>query len=100
MLVVCTILNYEIRDNSAAATADRLPYEVWDMEFPGRNSPVLMATFSDSLMAREWINFIAGPDETEPDFDDPMDGDHESGLASAGWGTDEDYGYYGENDDY
>lgn len=24
-----------------------------------------------------------------------MDGDHESGLASAGWGTDEDYGYYG-----
>lgn len=25
------------------------------------------------------------------DFDDSMDGDHESGLASAGWGTDEDY---------
>jgi hypothetical protein len=29
--------------------------------------------------------------------DDSMDGDHESGLASAGWGTDEDYGYYGED---
>jgi hypothetical protein len=30
-----------------------------------------------------------------------MDGDHESGLASAGWGTDEDYGYYGDyNEDY
>lgn len=28
---------------------------------------------------------------------DNMDGDHESGLASAGWGTDEDYGYYGED---
>ncbi len=26
------------------------------------------------------------------------DGDHESGLASAGWGTDEDYGYYGDSD--
>ena len=24
-----------------------------------------------------------------------MDGDHESALASCGWGTDEDYGYYG-----
>lgn len=24
-----------------------------------------------------------------------MDGDHESALASAGWGTDEDYGCYG-----
>jgi hypothetical protein len=24
-----------------------------------------------------------------------MDGDHASALASAGWGTDEDYGYFG-----
>jgi hypothetical protein len=32
-----------------------------------------------------------GPDES-------MDGDHESALASCGMGTDEDYGYYGEND--
>ena len=32
--------------------------------------------------------------------DDSMDGDHESALASAGWGTDEDYGYYGEEVDY
>jgi hypothetical protein len=30
-------------------------------------------------------------------YDDSMDGDHESGLASAGWGTDEDYGYYGDD---
>ena len=29
-------------------------------------------------------------------LNDIMDGDHESALASAGWGTDEDYGYYGE----
>lgn len=33
------------------------------------------------------------------DYDDSMDGDHESGLASAGWGTDEDYGLY-EDDPY
>jgi len=31
------------------------------------------------------------------DYDDSMDGDHESALASAGWGTDEDYGYFGED---
>ena len=29
-------------------------------------------------------------------YDDSMDGDHESALASAGFGTDEDYGYYGD----
>ena len=26
------------------------------------------------------------------DYDDDMDGDNASALASAGWGTDEDYG--------
>ncbi len=36
-----------------------------------------------------------GDEEDEGDCDDSMDGDHESGLASAGFGTDEDYGYYG-----
>mgnify|MGYP003336020372 CR=1 FL=1 len=30
-------------------------------------------------------------------YDDSMDGDHDSGMTSAGWGTDEDYGYYGED---
>ena len=30
----------------------------------------------------------------ECDRDDPMDGDHASALASAGWGTDEDYGCF------
>ena len=35
-----------------------------------------------------------GYEVSEPD--DSMDGDHESGLASAGFGTDEDYGYYGD----
>ena len=28
----------------------------------------------------------------EPDYDDSMDGDFDSGMASAGFGTDEDYG--------
>jgi len=29
---------------------------------------------------------------------DVMDGDHDSAMESAGWGTDEDYGYFGEDD--
>ena len=30
------------------------------------------------------------------DYDESMDGDFDSAMASAGFGTDEDYGYYGE----
>jgi len=37
----------------------------------------------------------------DDDYNDMMDGDFDSGMASAGHGTDEDYGYYGgEDDDY
>ena len=32
------------------------------------------------------------------DYDDSMDGDFDTAMASAGYGTDEDYGCYG--DDY
>lgn len=37
-------------------------------------------------------------DYDEDDYDDSMDGDHASGLASAGWGTDEDYGCFDAGD--
>lgn len=36
-------------------------------------------------------------DEDVDDYYDDMDGDHESALASCGWGTDEDYGCYGDD---
>lgn len=36
---------------------------------------------------------------TPYDEGDDMDGDAQSALASAGWGTDEDYGDYGYDDD-
>ena len=35
-------------------------------------------------------------DYEEDNYDDSMDGDHDSAMASAGFGTDEDYGYYGD----
>lgn len=36
------------------------------------------------------------PSEYDYAYDDSMDGDNASALASAGYGTDEDYGYYGD----
>ena len=39
--------------------------------------------------------FFLDEDEDE-DYDDSMDGDWDSGMASAGFGTDEDYGYAGD----
>jgi hypothetical protein len=39
-------------------------------------------------------------DHNEDDYDDSMDGDFDSGMASAGLGTDESYGYFGGDEDY
>lgn len=36
------------------------------------------------------------PEEYDYQFDDSMDGDFDSAMASAGFGTDEDYGSYSE----
>jgi hypothetical protein len=38
-------------------------------------------------------------DDDPNDLDESMDGDHDSAMRDAGFGTDEDYGYYGGNDD-
>ena len=35
-------------------------------------------------------------DYDDENYDDSMDGDFDSAMASAGFGTDEDYGYYGD----
>ena len=36
-------------------------------------------------------------DVWDDDYDDSMDGDWDSAMRDAGFGTDEDYGYYGED---
>ena len=41
-------------------------------------------------------NFVASFMEVE--YNEGMDGDFDSAVASAGMGTDEDYGYYGESE--
>ena len=44
---------------------------------------------------REDVELIAD-EMVEQEYDESMDGDFDSAMASAGYGTDEDYGYYGE----
>jgi hypothetical protein len=52
----------------------------------------------------DWVDAAAGEvadydDGIElTDYDDSMDGDFDSAMASAGYGTDEDYGCYGADD--
>ena len=41
-------------------------------------------------------NFVASFMDVE--YNESMDGDFDSAMASAGMGTDEDYGYYGESE--
>lgn len=38
-------------------------------------------------------------DPSDEEYDDSMDGDFDTGMRDAGYGTDEDYGYYGGGDD-
>ena len=44
--------------------------------------------------AWEFVNDLIDAEHDE--YDDSMDGDFDSGMASAGFGTDEDYGYFGD----
>lgn len=49
---------------------------------------------SEIMWVNQGVDFSLMVDE----YDDSMDGDHESALASAGLGTDEDYGLYGDQE--
>lgn len=53
--------------------------------------------------SQEWDGLPPDEDwdeENYGDYDDSMDGDFDSAMTSAGFGTDEDYGYYGGDDCY
>jgi hypothetical protein len=42
------------------------------------------------------VNLIAEEMINQDSYDESMDGDFDSSMASAGFGTDEDYGYFGD----
>jgi hypothetical protein len=66
----------------------------WDKRIKDyvRESPAFLDLVGQDMfnLNREGVN--AGP--VDFDKDDPMDGDEQSALASAGMGTDEDYGAF------
>jgi hypothetical protein len=72
-----------------------LRQDIMDLAFDGVEADaiasILGVTVDQVLDAIE--NYV------ESDTDDSMDGDFDSAMASAGFGTDEDYGYY-DMDDY
>lgn len=66
-------------------------------------------SFEDDMNYDDYNDFHEMVEDGADDFwydnvNDSMDGDHDSAMESCGWGTDEDYGYYGDNtpmyDDY
>ena len=46
-------------------------------------------------MVQEFFEMLIAEQDAES-YDDSMDGDFDSAMASAGYGTDEDYGYFGD----
>ena len=46
-------------------------------------------------MAQAFFEVLAD-EQDEESYDESMDGDFDSAMASAGYGTDEDYGYFGD----
>ena len=60
-----------------------------------RKDVIDMADYDDSV----WDDVIED-NMVEDYYDDSMDGDFDSAMASAGFGTDEDYGLYDDYDDF
>ena len=56
----------------------------------------------DDFYGSDWDDVIEDNSAEDSDawddgYDDSMDGDFDSAMRDAGFGTDEDYGYYGED---
>jgi hypothetical protein len=73
--------------NAGAFYEDVIEFLVTKYGFDYVTAEDMVYTVESQLTMEEETNY----------YDDSMDGDHASALASAGWGTDEDYGSF---DDY
>lgn len=79
-----------------------------DFHVAPQQNPDCDCLFCESERAREKEDYCycgecdwcRETEQAHDTFGEEMDGDHESGLASAGWGTDEDYGCYDSGDDW
>ena len=61
--------------------------------------PIAYDTYFNDYMDACDINTDDLLEDEESDFDDAMDVDFDYAMASCGYGSDEDYGYYGDNYD-
>lgn len=85
--------------NEMELSRDLIKCDSCDCIFPNSEA-IISRTFSDTIERSVLCPDCFFGDDDDNHYDDSMDGDHESGLASAGWGTDEDYGDYGDYGDY
>lgn len=68
----------------------------WEFDENGDVFPEDQERYDDLM--DQWDEYDDDDYDDYDDYhDDGMDGDWDSGMTSAGWGTDEDYGYYGED---
>jgi hypothetical protein len=71
----------EMAERTIYPWIDDESHEVDDANYDDYND------FTDTVEDEDW----------DDSYDDSMDGDFDSAMRDAGFGTDEDYGYYGED---
>jgi len=78
-------------ENAEQALAEK-GWELWQLE-------IVCSTYDakGQNVSCELVEEFDVPSDCD-DFDESMDGDFDSGMASAGFGTDEDYGCFGGED--
>lgn len=73
-----------------------LDLEIRDMLAEGL-SPARISTLLNIPMQMVY-DIVDAEIADDSHYDESMDGDFDSAMTSAGFGTDEDYGYYGEEE--
>ena len=83
----------KIRDGKAYGNVIRTPYRPGDVLW-------IRETFNRMFnrIENKFDYWHKAGNDFEDDYDDSMDGDFDTGMRDAGFGTDEDYGYFGGND--
>jgi len=84
--------------NEMELSRDLIKCDICDCIFPSSEA-ILARTFSDTIERSVFCPDCFLGDYDDDHYDDSMDGDHESGLTSAGFGDDDSYGYCGDYDD-
>jgi hypothetical protein len=90
-----SVLDKEISDN----LPDWVLESVHEAYLAGESDQSVATRLEIDLeLVEDMYNDFRETEDSIRDVDDSMDGDHASALASAGFGTDEDYGYYGDSE--